>query len=70
MTERTNAVDSVEDLARKGQHVRELTLEVDLLRSDVDVITACLRLKGVHGFAPNAAEPGQRGDDDTATDGE
>lgn len=47
ITERQNAVDASEDLAKKGQRVREMTLEVDLLRSDVDVIALCLRLRGM-----------------------
>jgi hypothetical protein len=47
ITERTNAVDASDDLARKGQHVREITHELDLLKSDIDVIAATLRLRGM-----------------------
>src|SRR5581483_434546 len=47
VTERMNAVDASEDLARKGQHVREMTHECDLLKSDIDVIATTLRLREI-----------------------
>ncbi len=47
ITERTNAVDASDDLARRGQQVREMTRELDLLKSDIDVIAATLRLRGL-----------------------
>ena len=47
VTERTNIVDASEEFARRGQHVRELTHELDLLKSDIDVIAATLRLRGM-----------------------
>ena len=50
VTERRNAVDAAEDLARKGQEVREMTRDLDLLRADVDVIAMVVRLRGA--FAP------------------
>lgn len=52
VTERQYAVDASEELAKKGQHVREMSLEVDLIKSDVDVIAACLRLRGMSFSAP------------------
>ena len=58
VTERTNTVDASEDLARKGQQVREMTRELDLLKSDVDVIAMCLRIRG-GTFSPRLEEPGQ-----------
>jgi len=51
VTERLNAVEASEELAKKGQHVRELTRELDLAKSDVGVIYACLRLRGVAAFS-------------------
>ena len=56
ITERTKAVDASDELARKGQHVRELTRELDLLKADVDVIAATLRLRGMMpaGFQEDA----------------
>ena len=50
VTERRNAVDAAEDLARKGQELREMTRDLDLLRVDVDVIAMVVRLRGA--FAP------------------
>ena len=46
VTERKNAVDASEDLARKGQELREMTRDLDLLRADVTVIAMMLRLRG------------------------
>src|SRR5262249_51613841 len=50
VTERKNAVDASEDLARKGQELREMTRDLDLLRADVAVIAMMLRLRGA--FTP------------------
>jgi hypothetical protein len=50
VTERKNAVDASEDIARKGQELREMTRDLDLLRADVDVIAMLVRLRGA--FAP------------------
>jgi len=50
VTERRNAVDAAEDLARKGQELREMTRDLDLLKADVDVIAMVVRLRGA--FAP------------------
>lgn len=61
VTERRMAVDVSEELARKGQELREMTRELELLRVDVDVIAMVIRLRGWH--AP-AAAPG-----DEAADG-
>lgn len=68
VTERTNAVEAAEDLARKGQQVRELTRDLDLVKADVDVIAACLRLKNQHGVAPKPAETALQDDDEGAAE--
>ncbi len=47
VTERMNAVEANEELARKGQSVREMTFEIELIKCDIDAIAECLRLKGV-----------------------
>lgn len=49
VTERRMAVDVSEELARKGQEVRETTRDVDLLKIDVDAIEIVIRLRGLHG---------------------
>jgi hypothetical protein len=51
VTERKNAIDASEDLARKGQELREMTRDLELLRADVAVIAMMLRLRGA--FAPS-----------------
>jgi hypothetical protein len=55
VTERRNSVDASEDLGRKGQDVREMTRDLELLRADVDVIAMIVRLRGA--FAPADARP-------------
>ena len=47
VTERKMAVDVSEELARKGQELREMTRDLDLLKADVDVIAVVIRLRGV-----------------------
>ena len=52
VTERMNVVDASDELARKGQHVREMSHGLDLLKSDIDIVATMLRLRG---FATPAA---------------
>src|SRR6266702_8372249 len=56
VTERRMAVDVSEELARKGQEVREITRDLDMLKIDVDVIDTVIRLRGAHGTPPVHAE--------------
>lgn len=46
VTERKTAVDASEELGRKGQELREMTRNLDLLKTDVDVIAMMVRLRG------------------------
>ena len=46
VTERNMAIDVSEEIARKGQEVREMTRELDLLKVDVDVIAIVIRSRG------------------------
>jgi len=63
VTERKVAVDVSEELARKGQELREMTRDLDLLKVDVDVIATVIRMRGaavpvaVHVEDAAAAEP-------------
>ncbi|WP_314951635.1 hypothetical protein [Bradyrhizobium cosmicum] len=41
---------------RKGQEVREMTRDLDMLKIEVDVIDTMIRLRGTHGAAPVNAE--------------
>lgn len=47
VTERNMAVEVSEELARKGQDLREMTRDLDLLKVDVDLIATVIRLRGV-----------------------
>jgi hypothetical protein len=51
VTERKMAVDSSEELGRKGQELREMTRDLDLLKVHVDVIAAVMRLRGAPASA-------------------
>jgi hypothetical protein len=53
VTERRMAVDVSEELARKGQELREMTRDLDLIKVDVDVIAMVIRQRG--GSAPAGA---------------
>jgi hypothetical protein len=51
VTDRKMAVDVSEELARKGQELREMTRDLDLVKVDVDVIAMVIRLRGVSATA-------------------
>jgi hypothetical protein len=59
VTERRTAVDASDDLGRKGQELREMTRDLDLLKVDFDVIAMIMRLRG-------AAVPTETRGEDTA----
>lgn len=46
VSERRSAVDASEDLARKGQELREMTRDLDLVKVEVDVLAMIARLRG------------------------
>lgn len=56
VTERKMAIDVSEELARKGQELREMTRDLDLLKVDVDTIAIVIRLRGVSAAAGVRAE--------------
>jgi hypothetical protein len=56
VTERKMAIDVSEELAKKGQELREMTRDLDLLKVDVDVIAMIIRLRGVSAAAGMQAE--------------
>jgi hypothetical protein len=45
VTERNMAIDVSEEIARKGQEVREMTRDLDLLKVDVDLLATVIRLR-------------------------
>lgn len=46
VTERNMAIDVSEEIARKGQELREMTRDLDLLKIDVDIIAIVIRFRG------------------------
>lgn len=60
VTERKMAVDVSEELARKGQEVREMTRDLDMLKIEVDVIDTMIRLRGSQGVPSVHAEEAER----------
>jgi hypothetical protein len=62
VTERNMAIDVSEEIARKGQELREMTRDLDLLKVDVDIIAIVIRLRGA------SAPTGAQGEE--ASDGE
>jgi hypothetical protein len=58
VTERNMAIEVSEEIARKGQELREMTRDLDLLKVDVDVIATVIRLRGA------SAPTGARAEDD------
>jgi hypothetical protein len=67
VTERKMAIDVSEELARKGQELREMTRDLDLLKVDVDTIAMVIRLRGVS--APAGAQAEDAADNDPEREG-
>ncbi len=64
VTERNMAIDVSEEIARKGQELREMTRDLDLLKVDVDIIAIVIRFRGA------SAPTGVQGEDATEGDAE
>jgi hypothetical protein len=64
VTERNMAIDVSEEIARKGQELREMTRDLDLLKVDVDIIAIVIRFRGA------SAPTGVQGDDASEGDPE
>ncbi len=62
VTERKMVVDVSEELARKGQELREMTRDLDLIKVDVDIIAMVIRLRGVSAAAGVHTEDAADGD--------
>jgi hypothetical protein len=56
VTERNMAIDVSEEIARKGQELRAMTRDLDLLKVDVDVIAIVIRLRGAAAPAEPSGE--------------
>ena len=57
VTERNMAIDVSEEVARKGQELREMTRDLDLLKVDADIIAIVIRSRGA------SASTGLQGDE-------
>ena len=62
VTERNMAADVSEEIARKGQDIREMTRDLDLLKVDIDVTAMVIQLRG--------GSAGAQGEDATESDAE
>jgi hypothetical protein len=62
VTERKMAIDVSEELARKGQELREMTRDLDLIKIEVDIIAMVIRLRGVSASAGVHADDAADGD--------
>ena len=62
VTERNMAIDVSEEIARKGQEVREMTRDLDLLKVDVDIIAIVIRSRGASTLAGEQGENAIEGD--------
>src|ERR1700759_4971624 len=68
VTERNMAIDASEEIARKGQEVREMTRDLDLVKVEVDIIANVIRLRsvpappGVHSEDASEGDSGHEGD--------
>lgn len=62
VTERNMAIDVSEEIARKGQELREMTRDLDLLKVEVDVMAIIIRSRGasaptgMHGEDPGGGD--------------
>jgi hypothetical protein len=62
VTERNMAIDVSEEIARKGQEVREMTRDLDLVKVEVDIVANVIRLRGVPAPALVHSEDASEGD--------
>ena len=62
VTERNMAIDVSEDIARKGQELREMTRDLDLLKVDVDSIAIVIRWRGASAPTGVQGEDAREGD--------
>jgi hypothetical protein len=62
VTERNMAIDVSEEIARKGQELREMTRDLDLLKVDVDIIAIVIRFRGASAAGSTQGEDTHEGD--------
>jgi hypothetical protein len=62
VTERNMAIDVSEEIARKGQEVREMTRDLDLLKIDADIIAIVIRSRNTSAPTGVQGEDASEGD--------
>jgi hypothetical protein len=62
VTERNMAIDVSEEIARKGQELREMTRDLDLLKIDADVIAIVIRSRNTSAPTGEQREDAREGD--------
>jgi hypothetical protein len=62
VTERNMAIDVSEEIARKGQELRAMTRELDLIKVEVDIIASVIRFRGAPAPAGAHGEDASDGD--------
>jgi hypothetical protein len=65
VTERRSTIDASEELARKGQELREMTHDLDLIKVEVDLIAMIARLRGATAATDAKSEESADGEDGT-----
>jgi hypothetical protein len=63
VSERMYAVNASEEFGRKGQQVREMTRDLELLKADVDLIAMIVRLRGAAVPADGKADDASDADE-------
>ncbi len=63
VTERRNAVEASEEFGRKGHQVREMTRDLELLETDVDLVAMIVHLRGISAGRDGKAHGTRDGDD-------
>jgi hypothetical protein len=62
VTERNMATDVSEEIARKGQELREMTRDLDLLKIDADMVAIVIRSRGASATTGAQGEDPNEGD--------
>ena len=62
VTERNMAIDVSEEIARKGQELREMTRDLDLLKIDADIVAIVIRSRNTSAPAVMQGEDAGEGD--------
>jgi hypothetical protein len=63
VSERRNAVEASEEFGRKGHQVREMTRDLELLETDVDLVAMIVHLRGIPAARAGKAPRARDGDD-------